>query len=594
MDPGIPSSSSSVGDSVPDLSSSPVQLRRSTRVSRPPDRGPMVAHEALLDQLDLQDSKEFKFPCCYLFDASSPASPSGLFTKEPASIVEALKSEERDSWAAATQQEIDSLKERDTWDLVELPRGRKVVDNTWVFKGKLGPTGEVLRYKARLCARGFSQTKGLDFDFTFSPVAAFRSLRILFALTARFSLSLFQLDVVAAFLNGKLDHEIFMKQPRGYEDGTPRVCRLNKAIYGLKQSSRLWNAELHSTLVDLDFRRCLSDPCLYIEIRGSTVIAVLVYVDDIIIATNVVSLYHSTLAALRAEYQLTEQPEVTWVLGWHVCYSPIGLFVSQSSFTLTLLRRFQMLDSSPVTTPGIAGSVGVPPGGPSSFTATQYREAVGSLLFLSNCTRPDIAFAVGIACRAMSDPKQDDWGKVKRILRYLVGTPQLGLWFRKQVPNASFVCGFSDADWGGDTQGRRSTSGYVCLVAGCLVSWSSRKQPIVALSTMEAEYVAMAHVAREVLSLSSLLSELGFDIGCVSIFVDNSPAVFVSQNPVVTQKSKHIDLRYHFIRDVVARGIVDFKWIPTNLQLADSFTKYLDRIRFLRLRGCLVGERATG
>ncbi len=250
-----------------------------------------------------------------------------------------------------------------------------------------------------------------------------------------------------------------------------------------------------------------------------------------------------------------------------------------------------MMNASPVTTPGVTGTVMMPAGGPASVTPTQYREIVGSLLFLSNCTRPDIAFAVGIACRSMSDPKSEDWARVKRILRYLVGSAEFGLWFRRKVPNAEFVCGFSDADWGGDTQGRRSTSGYVCLVAGSLVSWSSRKQSVVALSTMEAEYIAMADVAREVLSLRSLLSELGFDVDTVSIFVDNSPAVFVSQNPVVTQKSKH--MRYHFIRDVVARGVLSFKWIPSHLQLADTFTKFLDRLRFLRLRGCLVGKRVT-
>ncbi|MCP3677051.1 MAG: hypothetical protein GY721_05525, partial [Deltaproteobacteria bacterium] len=266
---------------------------------------------------------------------SDPNSSSDPLPKEPTSLAEALASPESKSWIQAAESELNSLMERGTWELVDCPPSRAVVDNTWVFRRKLGPSGEVLRYKARLCARGFSQVKGLDFDSTFSPVAAFRSLRILFALSIQFGLKLHQLDVVAAFLNGELDHEIYMKQPRGFGDGSPRVCRLRKAIYGLKQSSRLWNADLHTTLLALDFIRCKSDPCLYILKKGSSVALLLVYVDDIIVATNDPALYTSTLAGLRAEYELTEQPSVSWVLGWHVTYRPAGIFVCQSAFTVS-------------------------------------------------------------------------------------------------------------------------------------------------------------------------------------------------------------------------------------------------------------------
>ncbi len=183
-----------------------------------------------------------------------------------------------------------------------------------------------------------------------------------------------------------------------------------------------------------------------------------------------------------------------------------------------------------------------------------------------------------------------DWARVKRILRYLAGSSNLGLWFKAQVPRRHLLCGFSDADWAGDTKGRKSTSGYVCFVAGSLISWASRKQPIVALSTMESEYVAMAAVAREMLSLKSLLSEIGLVVDSAVVYVDNSPAVFVSQNPVVTQRSKHIDIRYHFLRDVVERKMLTFQWVPSHLQLADILTKYLDRQVFSRLRERLVGR----
>ncbi len=607
QDPEIKPSDEVAADSAPlgvdDCKSPPPSppsaLRRSTRITRVPDRGPMVTYEAMVDFLKSEKTDEFaRFASCFFTDV---ASPSETRPKEPSTIWEARKSAEAHEWIKAAQLELNSLEHRETWELVERPAGRKVVDNVWVFRRKLGPSGEILRHKARLCARGFSQVEGLDFDQTYSPVAAFRSLRLVFALSVKYRLKLHQLDVVAAFLNGVLDHEIFMRQPKGFDDGTGRVCLLKKAIYGLKQSSRLWNADLHKTLSDLNFKSLRSDPCLYLCRRNGSIMLLLVYVDDILIATNSEELYQDTLADLKEHYELTESLDCSWVLGWHVSLSADGIFCSQTAFTSSLLSRCGMLDANSVSTPGV-------PEVPASdvrqsrdavaFTPSRFREVVGSLLFLTNCTRPDIAFAVNVACRAMSAPTPDDWMRVKRILRYLAGTLTLGIWFRKSSsPSSSSVggnpllFGFSDSDWAGDTVGRRSTSGFVCYVAGSPVSWSSRKQSIVALSTMEAEYVALATAAREMLSLRALLSELGLPAGNAQIFVDNSPALFVAANPVVTPRSKHIDIRYHFLRDVASKGLLHFKWIPSSQQAADIFTKFLQRELFQRCCARIVGGR---
>ncbi len=324
-------------------------------------------------------------------------------------------------------------------------------------------------------------------------------------------------------------------------------------------------------------------------------ILLLVYVDDIVIATDDDELYQETLAGLKVEYELTESVDVSWVLGWHVVVSSSGIFVSQTSFASSLLSKFGMLDSNAVCTPGVTDNVTPDPRGPRdaiAFTPTHFREAVGSLLFLTNCTRPDIAFAVNMVCRAMSDPSIDDWMRVKRILRYLVGTTSLGLWFRHQDSIAEgkpLLFAFSDSDWAGDPIGRRSTSGYVCFVAGAPVAWSSRKQSVVALSTMEAEYIAMASVARETMSLRALLLELGFHTSDALVLCDNSPAIFLAENSVVTPKSKHIDIRYHFLRDICQRGLLSFKWIPSGSQVADVFTKYLQRELFQRCVERLMG-----
>ncbi len=535
-----------------------------------------------------------QFPCCYLFDVSVSDSPSSLFTKEPSSIGEAMRSPERENWMLAAKQEFDSLVARRTWDLVPPPQGRRIVDNVWVFKRKLGPNGQVLRHKARLCARGFSQVKDLDFTDTFSPVAAFRSLRIILALAAQFDLLLFQLDVVAAFLNGKLDHEIFMRQPKGFNDGTSRVCQLRKAIYGLKQSSRLWNENLHSTLLTLGYSRCGSDPCLYVMIKAHSVILLLVYVDDICIATNNKGLYAHTLCGLRKEYELTEQESVSWILGWHIKrdQKTFTIFANQAAFTNSLLKKHDMLSARPVATPGVCVSPEEQSlqsaGG--AVSPTRFRELVGSLLFLSNCTRPDITYSVNMVCRHMSDPKPQHMIAAKRILRYLAGTSSLGLRFGKISPRSDkpFLSAFSDADWAGDLLERKSTSGFISFLGCSPISWFARKQPVVALSTMEAEYVALAAATREVLSLRSLLGELKISISEAVIHVDNQPALFLASNPVVTTRSKHIDIRFHFLRDVCAKKLVAFKWVESASQIADIFTKHLKKDLHQRFQNMIV------
>ncbi|MCP3677404.1 MAG: hypothetical protein GY721_07415, partial [Deltaproteobacteria bacterium] len=364
----------------------------------------------------------------------------------------------------------------------------------------------------------------------------------------------------------------------------------------------------------MGFGRCKSDPCLYILKREVRVLLLLVYVDDILAASSHEEPFREILAGLRREYDVTESGDVSWLLGWHAAQFDSGLFVSQLSFTLSLLRKFGMECAKPVATPGAVSPSGaisqssprskssVPSvfaSSPSSdvveFTPTKYREVVGSLLFLTNCTRPDIAFATNVACRAMSSPSEDDWIAVKRILRYLAGTPALGLWFKKTSSESSsmpFLHCFSDSDWAGDVKGRKSTSGFACYVGGSLVSWGSRKQSIVALSTMEAEYVALASAVREMLSLRSLLSELGFSSDGAVVYTDNTPAKFLAENHIVTQRSKHIDLRYHFLQDVHSRSLIKFEWVPSNQQKADIFTKFLAREPFQRLRACLVGEGA--
>ena len=485
--------------------------------------------------------------------------------------------------------EMDSLHDNGVWDLVPLPEGRKAVGSKWVFKLKRSADGSIEKCKARLVAQGYSQREGLDYDETFSPVVRAESVRSVIALASKNGLKLHQMDITTAFLNGDLEEEVYMEQPKGFvAEGQERlVCRLRKSIYGLKQSSRCWNRALDAQLKLMGFEQSMSDPCIYTsETKSDGLFILAVYVDDILVAGKSEQKIALVKADLGKRFELKDMGELHYFLGVSVRQHPRGTWIGQPAFTQAVIEKFGMGECRSVNTPVTPGTKLLKATEQSEIVdATLYQSAVGSLLYLSGWTRPDIAFAVNQVVRFCSSPTKEHWTAVKRILRYLKGTPNYGLMYSRSVDRDHTLIGYSDADWAGDVNDRKSTSGYLFMMSGAAVSWKSQKQMCVALSTAEAEYVALAAAAQEATWLRKLMENLhNSQVEPITIYEDNQSAICIARNPHCHNKTKHVDIKYHYIRDKVQDATIELQYCPTNNMIADILTKGLTYDRFARLR----------
>ena len=411
--------------------------------------------------------------------------------QEPTSFNEARSSPEKDQWSRAMDREMESLRTNEVWELTTLPPGKRAVGSKWVYKVKTGGDGAVERYKARLVAQGFNQRQGADYDETFCPVVRMESFRTLVALSTQHNLELHHVDVTTAFLNGVLEEEVFMRQPEGYTKPEEEhlVCKLSKSIYGLKQSPRCWNTALHAHLVKMNFEQLHSDPCIYKSKTEGDCFYIGVYVDDIVLAGRDEARIQEVKQMLARKFDIKDLGRLTHFLGMSVVQDQGALttWIGQPAYTKKLLGKQKMGDCKPVGTPVSPGSHLVKATDDEDAVEQQlYQSLVGSLMYLSVCTRPDLAYAVGILARFSSKPNRSHWTAAKRVLRYLKGTANHGIAFTKS--ESGECLGYSDADWAGDQEDRKSTSGYLFQMAGGPVSWKSRKQDSVALSTAEAEY----------------------------------------------------------------------------------------------------------
>ena len=387
------------------------------------------------------------------------ANTAGELQNEPASIKDVLQSTKRDKWMNAMEQEMKSLKENEVWELVELPKDRKMVGCKWVYKLKCGPDGLIERYKARLVAQGFSQKYRTDYDETFCPVVRLESLRTMISLAVQHGLKLHQVDVTTAFLNGKLEEEVYMRQPEGFvAKGQERlVCKLKKSIYGLKQSPRCWNAVLDDQLKDMGFVQSASDPCVYKD-SGGEMFLIGVYVDDIILAGKNDKKINEVKRALGAKFNIKDMGKLHYFLGMNILQDEKtgNVWIGQPAYVESILKKFGMDNSKPVSTP-IDPSTKLTKATDDEQSIDQllYQSAIGSLLYLSGGTRPDITFAVSNLAKFSAKPSKHHWTALKRVMRYLKGTINFGILYMKQK-SKNFVA-YSDADWAGDLDDRKST-----------------------------------------------------------------------------------------------------------------------------------------
>lgn len=513
---------------------------------------------------------------------------------EPLTVTEALTGPEAEKWSEAIKVEMDSIQKNDVFDLTTLPPGRKAIGSKWVFRVKRDSEGQTERYKARLVAKGFSQKEGVDFQETFAPVAKFSSIRVLLAIATEKGYDVHQMDVKTAFLNGDLEEEIFMEQPEGVvEKGKEHlVWRLRKSLYGLKQAPRVWYAKLDSFLQSIGFSRCESDHSVYVNEKSKVLISV--YVDDLVIAGEPDEV-KKTKQLLAQEFEMSDLGELHWLLGMKVIRTEAGIHVNQTQYINSMLDKFGMANCRPVSTP-MEGKLTAEM---SSITAEDekemkdvpYRQAVGSLMYVMVGTRPDLAVALSSVSRFMENPGPDHWTAVKRIFRYLRGTSQCGLNFVSHSGKVQLV-GYCDADWAGDLDTRKSTTGYVFSVAGGSVTWNCKRQPTVALSSTEAEYMSLCAAGREAVWLRKLLMELGYDqVGPTTIFADNQGSLALAKNPVYHSRTKHIDVQHHFIRELIQKKVIVLQYVPTADNVADVLTKPLPASKHLQfMKSMGLGE----
>ncbi|KAK1425109.1 hypothetical protein QVD17_20454 [Tagetes erecta] len=456
----------------------------------------------------------------------------------------------------------------------------------WLYRTKFHSDGSINRHKARLVAQGFSQIPGIDYSHTFSPVVKASTVRIVLSLAVINGWNLHQLDVDNAFLHGHLNECVYMEQPPGFTNPKfpNHVCRLNKALYGLKQASRAWFHRLSTFLINNDFTCSRADTSLFVFKRDSCVMYLLVYVDDLILTGNDTHVLKAFITRLNREFAIKDLGKLNYFLGLEVTYTDNGLTLNQSKYAKDILERAQMLDAKPVPTP-LAANVSFTSSGEPYSDPTRYRSIVGALQYLT-ITRPDISYAVNQVSQFLHAPTVLHFQEVKRILRYIKGTMNFGLNFSK--PTHSSLIGYSDADWARCVETRRSTYGYSIFLGGNLVSWSAKKQPTISRSSCESEYRAMANTAAEIIWITHLLQELhALPPDRPTIMCDNRSALFLTQNPISHKRAKHIDLDYHFIRELVTSGKLHTKFIPTKLQVADIFTKSLPRSQFEFFRNLL-------
>lgn len=499
---------------------------------------------------------------------------------EPRNLKEVRESPNRGKWFEAMQEELKSIHENETWELVDLPEEKNAIGSKWVYKIKYNQDGSVARYKARLVAQGFDQKFGMDYDEVFAPVGRSTTFRTLLSVAAHRGYSVKQYDIETAFLNGKLSEEIYMKQPPGFENGS-KVCRLKKSLYGLKQAARSWNQELERVLISCGCVQSEIDNCLYtIKVDGK-VGYVLVYVDDLLIAGDDDHVIDYVVQSIQKEFKVKDLGNVNNFLGIQVTKDSSGdFYVSQENYIGKIIKEAGLVEAKTSKVPLDPGYEKL--NCEDKISDHEYRKLIGMLLYVSVNSRPDITASVSILSQKLSCPTKLDLLEVKRVIRYLKGTLDFKLKV-SDVHNDLMLQAYSDANWGENRDDRKSNSGYICMLGGT-ISWSCRKQSCVSLSSTEAEYVALAETCQEVVYLRNLCNDFGIKSETTVVNVDNQSCVKMCESRKFSNRTKHISVKYHFTSDLKAKGVVDFKYCPTEENIADMLTKPLKNVKLAILR----------
>lgn len=502
------------------------------------------------------------------------------------SVSDALNGSEGENWRMAMRDEMKSMEENRTWDIVALPSGRKALKNKWVLRRKTDENGNLEKYKARLVIKGCSQREGIDYDEVYSPVVRYASIRFLISIAVQFDMEIHQMDAVTAFLQGDLGDEIYMQQPEFFNDGSSKVCLLRKSIYGLKQASRIWNIKFSNVLTTAGYVRSTLDPCVYFKFVGHRKILISIYVDDVLIFSNCTELRSELRNILMTNFKMKDLGLAKYCVGLRITRDRKNnaIYVDQTKYIEELLEKFEMTNCNPMETPSDPNQrlAKEEPNDDFDPTNIPYQQAVGCILYLTQGTRPDIAFAVNNVSRYNNCYTKTHWIAVKRIFRYLKGTKNLRLMFSKNAKD--YVFGFCDADWASDVNDRKSCTGYVFLRSGGAISWNSKRQPTVALSTTEAEYMALSSATQESMWLKQFEDEIFGSDKTMNIFCDNQSAISLANNNGYSARCKHIDIRHHYVRQKVCDKKCVIHYVNTDQNAADALTKSLQKRKFQHCR----------
>jgi hypothetical protein len=577
-------------------------VRRSAR-SNIGVRGTTYAEEVALRQYNRGEQLFYAFTTSVI----NPEIPVVIDTN-PKNYQEAINSEDKNEWIKAVGKEINALTNLNVFKECELPVKKKAMGYRWLFTKKFNKDGEVEKYKARLVAKGYTQIEGQDYTETFAPVMKYKTLRILLAIAQQFDLEIKQFDVETAFLNAELNEEVYMEIPEGYEvknRNNNTVLKLLKALYGTKQAPREWNNKINSTFINLGFKRMKKENCVYIKkTRTGRFIILSIFVDD------GTSIYHKDdeqewieiKEQLMKEYTIKDLGDAEWILGMRIIRDRMNktIKLNQSIYIDKILKKFSMINCNSVLTPldpsYKLSNNDCPTTDEEKDNMKQYpyREVIGSLQYLCYSTRPDINYAVNLLSRYTVNPGIKHWLAAKHLLQYIKGTKDYGLEFNNNDSNGNnnnlIITAYSDADWAGDLDERKSTTGYFVLINNNIVSWASKKQQTVALSSAEAEYMAITGAGSEVKWLYDLLMELELykDTNPIIIYTDSQSAAAIANNDVCHGRTKHIATRYHWIRDEIKKNLFKLQYINTTEQIADIHTKALNRVVFEKLRNQII------
>ncbi|GJY62221.1 putative ribonuclease H-like domain-containing protein [Tanacetum coccineum] len=477
------------------------------------------------------------------------------------------------------QQELLKFKIQNVWVLVDCSKGVRPIGTKWVLKNKRDERGIVIRNKAIQVVQGHSQEEGINYEEVFASVARIEAIRLFLAYASYMGFTVYQMDVKSAFLYGTIDKEVYVMQPLGFQDPQfpNRVYKVEKAMYGLHKAPRAWYGTLSKYLLDNGFQRGTIDQTLFIKKHKGEFLLVQVYVDDIIFGSSNPKLCREFEALMHDKFKMSAMGELSFFLGLQVLQKKDGIFLSQDKYVVDILKKFGLSDIRSTKTTMDRENPWGKDGTGKDVELHLYRSMIGSLMYLT-ASRPDIMFAVCAYARHQVTPKECHLHVVKRIFRYLKGQPKLGLWYPKESPFD--LVAYSDSDYGGANQDRKSTTGGCQFLGRRLISWQCKKQTIVATSTTEAEYVAAASGCGQVLWIQNQLLDYGYNFMNTKIYIDNNSAICIVKNPVYHSKTKHIEIRHHFIRDCYEKKLINVDHIHTDDNVADLLTKAFDVGRF--------------